>query len=574
MGHGEREAEEAEAPFAEVPKGQVRLEGHFCGVAVTASHRLELAIPIFEEVDINLLFPLLSGFKASREAKEGLPQIPESPTSPASLCDPEIWTSLEQILECDRKDVEDLPDWWGHGRLISNPRICGYGRKRDEEEGEVIEDMMDSMVGPNWRETMGCGSRRNSFERAVSILSESDAELAQKLKEEERELRATKAHERAMEVDFQAKESLVQNLMEERKMLKAKTQMLTKQLETNVAERWLCSCLGGFTKLFQKSEDEGVQLEVIAEALEEKEDRSAPRPSAAVWGSALALAAVAAFCFGPVGLGWTKTETREQLEKTAKVWKQPHNFRVAGSQFAVDTISQGGDQWQVRATERDGSSALFAAKDQGEEVAYGINYDSSRSHWTLGVAKGREMFSPRSPPPCKTRVYATGITDGDDPEWTLRVEGPGHGTSPQQISVTGKGLGDIVYDAALAVERRLKRSLFWSYALDAKGRGDGWTPWVRQGLGLKCLGRRFRPAGRNDLGKTRSEHPMCLGTKYAPEESDINAKFNIFQAEAGENQTLNLDWEALLRGRLTGLSSKRGGRILSTDPQPLGSEAL
>lgn len=45
------------------------------------------------------------------------------------------------------------------------------------------------------------------------------------------------------------------------------------------------------------------------------------------------------------------------------------------------------------------------------------------------------------------------------------------------------------------------------------GRGDGWTPWVRQGLGLKCLGRRFRPAGRNDLGKTRSEHPMCLGTK-------------------------------------------------------------
>lgn len=29
-----------------------------------------------------------------------------------------------------RKDVEDLPDWWGHGRLISNPRICGYGRKR------------------------------------------------------------------------------------------------------------------------------------------------------------------------------------------------------------------------------------------------------------------------------------------------------------------------------------------------------------------------------------------------------------------------------------------------------------
>ena len=40
----------------------------------------------------------------------------------------------------------------------------------------------------------------------------------------------------------------------------------------------------------------------------------------------------------------------------------------------------------------------------------------------------------------------------------LDLRGPGHGTSPQQISVTGKGLGDIVYDAALAVERREKNT--------------------------------------------------------------------------------------------------------------------
>lgn len=237
----------------------------------------------------------------------------------------------------------------------------------------------------------------------------------------------------------------------------------------------------------------------------------------------LALAAV--LCFSPCGLGWfSREETKEQLEKTVKVWKQPHNFRIVGSQFSVDTISQGAEQWQVRAMETNGSSAMFAARNKGQEVSYGINYDSSKSHWK---------------PPLNTRVFATGISDeGDAPEWTVRVEGPGR--APKQLSVTGKGLEDVVYDASLGVERRLKRGLFWSYALDAKGRGEGWKPWIRQGLGLT----------------------------YAPPAGDVNAKFNVFQAESKDpNGTVSMDWEGLLRGRLTGWSSKQGGKILSTDPQ-------
>jgi len=230
-----------------VPKGQIRLEGHFCGVATTSSHRLELAIPINEEVDINLLYPLLNGFQASREAKGDFEEA-----SPASPMDPELWKTLEKLLEADRKDLED-------------------------EEGEVVEDLLECM-GPNWKSmTSGltglpgaAGSRRNSLTFQRSSSTESVDELQAKLKDEERELRATKAHERAMEIDFQAKEALVQNLMEERSKLRAKTQELTKQLETNVAERWLCSCFGGFGKLFQKSEDD--QLESIAEALEEREE--------------------------------------------------------------------------------------------------------------------------------------------------------------------------------------------------------------------------------------------------------------------------------------------------------------
>ena len=50
-----------ENELEEVEKGLIRIEGHFCGVATTSSHRplisksfkemlgLELAIPIFEE---------------------------------------------------------------------------------------------------------------------------------------------------------------------------------------------------------------------------------------------------------------------------------------------------------------------------------------------------------------------------------------------------------------------------------------------------------------------------------------------------------------------------------------------
>ena len=31
-----------------------------------------------------------------------------------------------------------------------------------------------------------------------------------------------------------------------------------------------------------------------------------------------------------------------------QVWNSPHNIRIAGSKFAIDTVSQGALQWQVR----------------------------------------------------------------------------------------------------------------------------------------------------------------------------------------------------------------------------------
>eukprot|EP00435_Cladocopium_sp_Y103_P063506 s274_g25.t1 len=114
MTHGEPDSPQA----GPVRKGQIRLEGHFCGVATTSSHRLELAIPINEEVDINLLFPLLAGFQASSESKG---DFEEPMSSPASRPDPQLWSNLEKLLEADRslgeEEGEVVEEWPTSGEL-------------------------------------------------------------------------------------------------------------------------------------------------------------------------------------------------------------------------------------------------------------------------------------------------------------------------------------------------------------------------------------------------------------------------------------------------------------------------
>eukprot|EP00439_Symbiodinium_sp_Y106_P058031 s1152_g8.t1 len=231
-----READEADR--LPVEKGQIRLHGHFCGVATTASHRLELAIPVREQVDINLLYPLLAGLEASfhkRAAKTA--ETDASPTSPDSPDSPkvELWTRLKDLLELDRISPE-------------------------EESPELVEEVLQSL-GPAWQETFErCNSRRSS--KAESFLSGED-ELKAALREEERELRARKAQERAMEIDIEAKEALVGRLMEQREELKMKTQELTKQLEQGVAERWFCGCLQGVSSLFSRKTEEAGRGSVV-----------------------------------------------------------------------------------------------------------------------------------------------------------------------------------------------------------------------------------------------------------------------------------------------------------------------
>jgi len=168
--------------------------------------------------------------------------VSEPDASPASP-KVDLWTDLRTLLDIDRIEPQ-------------------------EETGEVVEEILQSL-GTGWmlQETLErVGSRRSSLHE--SQLSGED-ELKAALRDEEHKLREAQAAERAMEIDFEAKEKLVQNLMEERKLLRAKTEALNRQLEQGVAERWLGACFGGISSLFGRKE-EGSTLDAVVEALEEK----------------------------------------------------------------------------------------------------------------------------------------------------------------------------------------------------------------------------------------------------------------------------------------------------------------
>ncbi|CAJ1359771.1 unnamed protein product [Effrenium voratum] len=323
-------------------------------VAVTASHRsrlgLELAIPVEEEVDINVLLPLLNGFKAppdrriadSRKAKEP-PEADGSPTNSKFVVAPAVrkwswssreanrdsslWSTLEELLEIDRKGIEELAAReCSSSAIAAFPFLAGRGKMffalpeaqliEYEEGDQVMEEgicsrpiQLQEMMGsfePGWREAFTRGEtfmRGETFVRGQGIMhrkgcvmlvfalmQQRESELAAKLREEERELRVTKAHERALEVDFQAKEKLVQNLMEERKDLRAKTMELEHALEHSGrmgTGGWFQMCgamalflwraqrfagLSGLSALLGKKESPGREvLDTINEAEEEKD---------------------------------------------------------------------------------------------------------------------------------------------------------------------------------------------------------------------------------------------------------------------------------------------------------------
>lgn len=229
-------------------------------------------------------------------------------------------------------------------------------------------------------------------------------------------------------------------------------------------------------------------------------------------------------------LGWSREDAKEQVEKNIKVWNSPHNIRIAGSKFAIDTVSQGALQWQVRATENTKSTnttpnAFFLAREDGGNVVYGLNYDSKKSEL-------------KPPGDHRIQFSATGDEEFNDVDWTLRLEGDDE-EQPRHFSITGNS-NDVVYDGSFGWEKTLKNGLGLLYAIDAKRRSgvEGILPnWMQQSAGLK------------------------YGTKFG------DAKVLLFQPDP-ESDKKTLEYEASWKGKLQGLSDKGvGSKILTTDPQ-------
>ncbi|CAJ1458399.1 unnamed protein product [Effrenium voratum] len=250
--------------------------------------------------------------------------------------------------------------------------------------------------------------------------------------------------------------------------------------------------------------------------------RSRRGQKALVLGAGLAAALLGA----PGFLDWSSEEAKEQLDKTVKVWKQPHSISIAGKDFAVDTVSQGAMQWQVRAREASSNAtaapALFAAREDGGNVVFGVNYDSAKSNFKP-LKDARVSFS------------GTGDEEGNDLDWTLKLEG-GEG---RHFSMTGNS-DDIVYDGSFGVEKVLKNGVGLLYSLDAKRRSgaSGFLPsWLQSSAGLK------------------------YSTKYG------DAKMLLFQPEP-DSEKNTLEYEASWKGKMLGLSHKKvSDKILTTDPQ-------
>jgi len=212
-------------------------------------------------------------------------------------------------------------------------------------------------------------------------------------------------------------------------------------------------------------------------------------------------------------------DLKEELQQIGKVWEQPHQFRVIGSQFEVDQISQG-DHWQLRVTEAGqgaGRPTFFSARENGGSTVYGINFDTDRSKHKPILGK-RATFS--------------AAADDEGGDWTLQVEGD----NARKFSVTGNA-EDIVYDGSFGAEIPVGKGITALYALDLKKRpGEGVLPtWSQHSAGLR--------------------HSSKFG----------NLKVNM-HLPSKDSDSRDIEYDAVFRGKLSGLGAK-GSKVLSSDPQ-------
>jgi len=202
-----------------------------------------------------------------------------------------------------------------------------------------------------------------------------------------------------------------------------------------------------------------------------------------------------------------KNDLQSEVLKVAKPWAQPHKVTVSHDGYELSSISQGQDQWQLVLAEEGKGTSLLATK-LGGNVAYGAEYDSTKSRYNISADGLRRVAA----------SAASKESDSDDVDWTLRLEGD----RGSHFSATGDG-SSYLYDASLGLETPVAKGVTARYALDLKrraGSGTALPSWVRQTAGLRY----DSPAGR--------------------------LKVNVQQADPDTKGQLG--YEAVLEGDLTG----------------------
>jgi len=172
-----------------------------------------------------------------------------------------------------------------------------------------------------------------------------------------------------------------------------------------------------------------------------------------------------------------------EVARVGRFWEQPHNLRASHGGFTLRSISQGKDQWQFSLSE-DGAvdkPGVFASQECGKGRFYGLEYDSTKSSYSIADVAGlklkRVAFS-----------AATKASDSNNLDWTFQVQGD----KGREFAATGDR-DSVVYGGTFGVEVPVNKDVVLRYAFDTKRRaGASKLPsWFRHSAGVRIAS----PAG-------------------------------------------------------------------------------
>mmetsp|Transcript_88100 Transcript_88100/g.233910 ORF Transcript_88100/g.233910 Transcript_88100/m.233910 type:complete len:543 (-) Transcript_88100:311-1939(-) len=252
----------------------------------------------------------------------------------------------------------------------------------------------------------------------------------------------------------------------------------------------------------------------------------------------------------------------EEAGRVVRFWEQPHNVHLSHGGFGVRSVSQGRDQWQLSVSENGDveKPGAFLSQEGGKGVAYGFEYDSAKSRYSVAEAAGLKL----------KRVAVSAVSNGDgdaaDVDWALHVEGD----KGRHFSATSDG-GSVVYDGSFGLEAPVAEGLAVRYAIDAKRRAsaDGPLPsWYRHGAGLSYAS----PVGNAtvhvhqpnpDLSDAPLEYEARLKGEVAAANIKGSPTYELRAARDGEGENsytalLKLKGPEGLTGGLT--AAVRGGK--------------